>query len=93
MRRYCASDQVVTIDGSMKTSPPRGAMFSLMRMITMKHSAKNQAKGQFHEAKGKVKEMAGKLIDDPELEGEGKGERIAGKVQKKIGQVEQVVGR
>jgi uncharacterized protein YjbJ (UPF0337 family) len=31
-----------------------------------------------------------KLIDDPELEAEGKGEKIAGKLQKKIGQVEKV---
>ena len=54
----------------------------------MKRSTKNQVAGKFHEAKGKVKETAGKLIDDPELEAEGTGEKIAGKVQKKIGQVE-----
>jgi uncharacterized protein YjbJ (UPF0337 family) len=59
----------------------------------MKHSTKNQAEGKFHEAKGKVKETAGKLIDDPELEAEGKAEKIAGKLQDKIGQVEKVVGK
>ena len=59
----------------------------------MKHSSKSQAKGKFHEEKGKVKKMAGKLIDDPELEAEGKGEEIAGKVQKKVGQIEKVVGK
>jgi len=37
-----------------------------------------------HELKGKVKEVAGKLSNNPKLEGEGTGEKIAGKVQKKI---------
>jgi len=56
----------------------------------MKSSTKDQAEGKFHEVKGAVKEIAGKLSNDPDLEGEGLGEKIAGKVQKKIGQVEKV---
>ncbi len=59
----------------------------------MKRSTKNQADGRFHEAKGKAKETAGKLIANPEWEAEGKSEKIAGKVQKKIGQFEKVVGK
>ena len=43
--------------------------------------------------KGKVKEIAGKLSDNPKLEGKGKGEKIAGKVQEKIGQVKKVLGK
>jgi uncharacterized protein YjbJ (UPF0337 family) len=31
------------------------------------------------------------MTNDPDLEAEGLGEEIAGKVQKKIGQVEEVV--
>jgi len=50
-----------------------------------------QAEGTFHELKGKVKEVAGKLSDNPKLEGEGLGERMTGKVQKKIGQVEKLL--
>jgi uncharacterized protein YjbJ (UPF0337 family) len=57
----------------------------------MKRSTKNQAEGKLHKAKGRVKETAGRLIDDPELEAEGKGEKIAGKLQEKIGQVEKVL--
>ncbi|MDD5287022.1 MAG: CsbD family protein [Desulfuromonadaceae bacterium] len=57
----------------------------------MKTSTKDQAEGAFHELKGKVKEIAGKLSDNPKLEGEGLGEKIAGKVQKKVGQVEKVL--
>lgn len=57
----------------------------------MKSSTKDQVKGMFHEVKGTAKEVAGKLSDNPKLEGEGLGEKIAGKVQKKVGQVEKVL--
>jgi len=57
----------------------------------MKSSTKDQAEGTFHELKGKVKEVAGKLSDNPKLEGEGLGEKLAGKFQKKVGQVEKVL--
>ena len=59
----------------------------------MKNSTKDKAEGTFHEMKGKVKEVAGKITDNPKLEAEGTGERIAGKVQAKIGQVEKVLGK
>ena len=58
----------------------------------MKSSTKDQAEGTFHELKGKVKEVAGKLSNNPKLEAEGTGEKIAGKVQGKIGQVKKVLG-
>ena len=59
----------------------------------MKSSTKDQAEGAFHEVKGKIKEAAGKLSDNPDLEAEGTGEKIAGKVQGKIGQVKKVLGK
>ena len=59
----------------------------------MKSSIRDKAEGTFHETKGKVKEMAGKITDNPKLEGEGKAEKIAGKVQKNIGQVKKVLGK
>jgi uncharacterized protein YjbJ (UPF0337 family) len=37
--------------------------------------------------------MAGKITDDPKLEAKGKADKIAGKVQEKIGQVKKVPGR
>ena len=58
----------------------------------MKSSIRDKAEGTFHEAKGKVKEVAGKVIDNPELEAEGTGEKIACKVQEKIGEVKKVLG-
>ena len=59
----------------------------------MKSGMKDQAEGTFHELKGKAKEVAGKLSDNPKLETEGTGEKIAGKVQEKIGQVKKVFGK
>ena len=59
----------------------------------MKSSTKDQAEGTFHQLKGKVKEVAGKLSDNPKLEAEGTAEKIAGKVQEKIGQVNKVFGK
>jgi len=56
----------------------------------MKSSTKDQAEGKYHEVKGKIKEMAGELTDNPELEAEGTSEKIAGKVQNKIGEVKEV---
>ena len=58
----------------------------------MKSSTKDKVEGTFHDAKGKVKEMAGKITDNPKLEAKGKAEKITGKVQKKIGQVKKVLG-
>ena len=57
----------------------------------MKSSTKDKVQGKLHEIKGAVKEIAGKLSDNPKLKGEGTGEKIAGKVQGKIGQVKKVL--
>ena len=56
----------------------------------MKQSTEDQAKGKFHEVKGKVKETVGRATNNPRLQDEGTDERVAGTVQKKIGQVEKV---
>ena len=58
----------------------------------MKSSIKDKVEGTFHEAKGTVKEVAGEITDNPKLEAKGKAEKIAGKVQEKIGQVKKVLG-
>ena len=57
----------------------------------MKSSTKDQAEGEFYKVKGKIKEIAGKVSMNPDLEVEGKDEKRAGKVQEKIGQVEKVL--
>lgn len=59
----------------------------------MKSSSKDQSAGKIHEIKGKVKEIAGKVTGNPDLEDEGTAERIGGTIQKKIGEVEKVLGK
>ncbi len=56
----------------------------------MKNSSKDQAQGKFHEVKGKIKEKVGRATKNPRLEEEGADEKVAGRVQKKVGQVEKV---
>ena len=57
----------------------------------MKSSTHDEIAGSVHEVKGKIKETVGRVTNDPNLEGEGIGEQIGGKVQKKIGQVQKVI--
>ena len=59
----------------------------------MKRSMENELVGKAHEVKGAIKEKLGQLTDNPKLEGEGTGEKVAGFVQKKIGQIQKVVGK
>ena len=56
----------------------------------MKDSIKDKIEGKVHEVKGALKEKAGKATNDPDLETEGSAEKIGGKVQKKIGDIEKV---
>jgi uncharacterized protein YjbJ (UPF0337 family) len=57
----------------------------------MNSSTNDRIEGKFHEVKGKIKQTIGKATNNPNLEGEGKAENLAGKVQKKVGQVEKVL--
>jgi uncharacterized protein YjbJ (UPF0337 family) len=59
----------------------------------MKSSTKDQVEGVFHEMRGSVKELAGKLCDNPKLKAEGVVEKAAGKTQEKFGQIKKVLGR
>jgi uncharacterized protein YjbJ (UPF0337 family) len=40
--------------------------------------------------KGAVKETAGQVANNPNLAAEGQNEKVAGKIQNKVGQVEKV---
>ncbi len=59
----------------------------------MKSSTKDQVQGTIHTVKGTAKEIAGILSDNPALENEGADEKLAGKVQEKIGQIKKVLGK
>jgi uncharacterized protein YjbJ (UPF0337 family) len=59
----------------------------------MKSSRRDKKEGKFHQLKGSIMEVAGELSDNSKMEAEGSGERMAGKVQEKVGQVKRVFGK
>jgi CheY-like chemotaxis protein len=60
---------------------------------TVQAALASNAEGKMHQVKGKIKEIAGKVIMNPDLEAEGKEESRTGKVQEKIGEIKKVVGK
>jgi uncharacterized protein YjbJ (UPF0337 family) len=44
-------------------------------------SGMDKAKDKLQEAEGRAKEATGKAIDDPYLEGEGKGDKVSGNLK------------
>jgi uncharacterized protein YjbJ (UPF0337 family) len=46
---------------------------------------KDRVEGSAEQAKGKIKEVAGKAMGDSKLEAEGKGDQVKGKIQNTIG--------
>jgi uncharacterized protein YjbJ (UPF0337 family) len=59
----------------------------------MTNSTRQQIEGDLHDAKGTAKEAEGKLTKDPDLEAEGRIEKVAGIVQKKLGKLEKMIGK
>ena len=57
----------------------------------MKSSTQDKAEGAMHQVKGKIKETVGRVINNPEMEIEGKVENLDGKIQEKKGQVKDIV--
>jgi Uncharacterized protein conserved in bacteria len=66
------------------------AAFIAGDFVLMKSSTKDKIKGGFEEAKGKVKEKAGKATGDPDLRDRGTAEKAGGKVRRKIGDLKKV---
>ncbi|MCG5501171.1 CsbD family protein [Ectothiorhodospira lacustris] len=50
---------------------------------------KDQVKGRAKEATGKVKEVTGRVVGNEKLEGEGKIQKAAGKVQADYGDLKE----
>lgn len=65
----------------------------ILKEDNMKSGNRDKVEGTFHELKGKAREVVGKLSDNPKLQVAGTVEKLAGKVQGKIGQVKQVIGK
>jgi uncharacterized protein YjbJ (UPF0337 family) len=56
----------------------------------MEDSTKDKVEGAVHDAKGTVKEKIGRATNNPDLEAEGQDEKVGGKIQKKVGDIEKV---
>jgi uncharacterized protein YjbJ (UPF0337 family) len=52
---------------------------------------KDRIEGSAEQAKGKIKEVAGKATGDSKLETEGKSQQVAGKVQNTVGGIKDAV--
>jgi uncharacterized protein YjbJ (UPF0337 family) len=59
----------------------------------MKSGTSDEMKGKFNRVKGKVKEEAGALLGNREMEADGKDQKHAGAAQEKVGQVKKVFGK
>ncbi len=58
----------------------------------MDDSTKDRADGTLHEAKGKIKEVAGRMTGNEDLEARGTAEKLGGKVERKVGDAEKTLG-
>jgi len=52
----------------------------------------DEIEGKFDQAKGSVKETVGRVVNDQELENEGRGDKAEGKVQEGFGTARRKVG-
>jgi uncharacterized protein YjbJ (UPF0337 family) len=59
----------------------------------MLNSTKQELEGKLREAKGSAKQKLGADTKDPQLESEGRTEKIAGVVQEALGKVEKALGK
>ena len=58
----------------------------------MKPSTEDKTAGNLHEVKGAIKQKAGEITKNPNLEANGIAEKNAGKVQHAVGKIEKAVG-
>ena len=58
----------------------------------MADSTRDKIEGAVHDVKGTIKEKVGRATNNPDLQDEGTAEKVGGKVQKKVGDIEKVFG-
>jgi uncharacterized protein YjbJ (UPF0337 family) len=58
----------------------------------MKPSTQDKTAGKLHEVTGTIKQKAGEITKNPNLEANGRTEKNAGKVQNVVGKIEKAVG-
>ena len=58
----------------------------------MKSSMRDRIKGEFHEIKGNAKEKVAHITNNRHMAAAGRSEKLAGKIQKKLGRIKRVFG-
>lgn len=58
----------------------------------MKISTQDKVEGGAKNISGTAKELAGRMVGSHRLRDEGKAEKVEGKVLKKVGEIEKVLG-
>ena len=58
----------------------------------MKTSTQDKAEGIAKNIAGRVKEVTGKAVGNPRLQADGRAEKVEGQIQKKVGEIEKVLG-
>jgi uncharacterized protein YjbJ (UPF0337 family) len=71
---------------------PSGLIRSGARLVSMKSSTKDKIKGRVEQAKGVVKEKAGRASGNRDLQDRGTADKVKGTVRNKIGDVKKVFG-
>jgi uncharacterized protein YjbJ (UPF0337 family) len=56
----------------------------------MKRSTENEVNGKLFQIKGAMRQKMGRLMDNPKMEIEGAAEKLAGKLQSRLGQVQKL---
>ncbi len=59
----------------------------------MKESVRDKVEGTAHEVKGAIKEKVRQTTNNPDLQVEGSDEKTGGKIQNKVGEIEEVFNK
>ena len=63
------------------------------RIVYMRSSTKDKIKGRATQAKGVVKEKAGKATNNPRMRDSGTADKVGGTVRNKVGDIKKVFGK
>ena len=74
-------------------SRPTAKQTAIVVVGFMNTSNEDKGEGLVKSGIGKVKEVAGRVVGDPEVEAEGTAEKTEGKVQQKVGEIKKVFGK
>jgi uncharacterized protein YjbJ (UPF0337 family) len=91
-REYLPWSQTLKAQGYLNGSQRIETHHLTEEKIIMKPSTDDKTTGKFHEVKGAIKQKAGEVTKNPNLEADGRAEKNAGKVQKVVGKIEKAVG-